>query len=162
MRRCYLLSGLLLLMTGLPTLAQTGKPKATTAPKPAATTVKTTLRFRTTWGIFLSDTLPRPELLKLLDSTLVVRDDKNNKYPVVSFDFTYERKEPYLNDTTGKPGFYSEFVGDSFKGDKLPALWAERIKEMLERNEVLYFDNIIINYTGDKLYKVPKLRFNVR
>jgi hypothetical protein len=149
-------------MTGLPTLAQTGKPKATTAPKPAATTVKTTLRFRTTWGIFLSDTLPRPELLKLLDSTLVVRDDKNNKYPVVSFDFTYERKEPYLNDTTGKPGFYSEFVGDSFKGDKLPALWAERIKEMLERNEVLYFDNIIINYTGDKLYKVPKLRFNVR
>lgn len=165
MRKCYLISGILLLFTSLPALAQTGKPK-TPAKKPAAsakTSAKTTtLRFRSTWGIFLSDSLPRPEVMKLLDSPLVVRDDKNNKYPVVSFDFTYERREPYLNDTTGKPGFYTEFVGDSFKGDKLPPLWVERIKEMLERNEVFYFDNIIINYTGDKLYRAPKLKFNVR
>ncbi|PSL32122.1 hypothetical protein [Chitinophaga ginsengisoli] len=154
-----------LLFTSLPALAQTGKPKTPAAKKPAAATTKTTttaLRFRSTWGIFLSDSLPRPEIMKLLDSPLVVRDQKNNKYPVVSFDFTYERKEPYLNDTTGKPGFYTEFVGDSFKGDKLPSLWVERIKEMLERNEVFYFDNIIINYTGDKLYRAPKLKFNVR
>lgn len=166
MRKCYLISGILLLFTSLPALAQTGKPK-TPAKKPAAASTKTsakttTLRFRSTWGIFLSDSLPRPEVMKLLDSPLVVRDDKNNKYPVVSFDFTYERREPYLNDTTGKPGFYTEFVGDTFKGDRLPSLWVERIKEMLERNEVFYFDNIIINYTGDKLYRAPKLKFNVR
>lgn len=163
MRKCYLISGILFLFTSLPVLAQTGKPKTPAAKKPATASAKTTtLRFRSTWGIFLSDSLPRPEVIKLLDSSLVVRDEKNNKYPVVSFDFTYERREPYLNDTTGKPGFYSEMVGDSFKGDKLPSLWAERIKEMLERNEVLYFDNIIINYTGDKLYRAPKLKFNVR
>jgi hypothetical protein len=153
-------------MASVPVLAQTGKPKTAAAKNPAAKTATTskttTLRFRSTWGIFLSDTLPRPEVLKLLDSSLVVRDEKNNKYPVVSFDFTYERKEPYLNDTTGKPGFYSEFVGDTFTGDKLPALWVQRIREMLEKNEILYFDNIIINYTGDKLYRAPKLRFNVR
>lgn len=153
-----------LLFTSLPALAQTGKPKTPAAKKPAATakTTTTALRLRSTWGIFLSDSLPRPEIVKLLDSPLVVRDQKNNKYPVVSFDFTYERREPYLNDTTGKPGIYTEFVGDSFKGDKLPSLWVERIKEMLERNEVFYFDNIIINYTGDKLYRAPKLKFNVR
>ena len=153
-----------LLFTSIPALAQTGKPKTPAAKKPAATAKPTitALRFRSTWGIFLSDSLPRPEIIKLLDSPLVVRDQKNNKYPVVSFDFTYERKEPYLNDTTGKPGVYTDFVGDSFKGDKLPSLWVERIKEMLERNEVFYFDNIIINYTGDKLYRAPKLKFNVR
>ncbi|MCF6404753.1 hypothetical protein L3C95_17780 [Chitinophaga filiformis] len=164
MRKCYLISGMFLLFTSLPALAQTGKPKKPAAKKPAATTTSktTTLRFKSTWGIFLSDSLPRPEVMKLLDSPLVVRDDKNNKYPVVSFDFTYERKEPYLNDTTGKPGFYTDFVGDSFKGDRLPSFWVERIKEMLERNEVFYFDNIIINYTGDKLYRAPKLKFNVR
>jgi hypothetical protein len=120
-----------------------------------------TLRFRSTWGIFLSETLPRPEILNLLDSTIVVRDEKNNKYPVVSFQFTYEKKETYLNDTTGKPAIYTEFVGDSFNGDKLPAFWAARIKETLTKGEVLYFDNIIIKYTGDKLYRVPKLQFKV-
>lgn len=167
MRKCYLISGILFLMASMPVLAQTAKPKKPAVKKPATTTSSTgtkttTLRFRTTWGIFLPDSLPRPEIIKLLDSPLVVRDEKNNKYPVVSFQFTYERKEPYLNDTTGKPGFYSEFFGEDFKGDRLPPFWVERIKEMLERNEVFYFDNIIIKYTGDKLYKAPKLKFNVR
>jgi hypothetical protein len=157
----------MLLMASMPVLAQNGKPKKPAVKKTAAaagntTTKTTTTRFRSTWGIFLGDTLPRPELIKLLDSPLVVRDEKNNKYPVVSFQFTYERREAYLNDTTGKPGFYTEFVGDDFKGDRLPAFWVERIKEMIDRNEVFYFDNIIINYTGDKLYRAPKLRFNVR
>jgi hypothetical protein len=151
MRKYYLLSGLFVVIASMPIYAQAKKAKATT----------TTLRFRSTWGIFLSETLPRPELLKLLDSTLVVRDEKNNKYPVISFDFTYEKKEAYLNDSTGKPGVYTEFVGDKFEGDKLPAFWGTRIKETLSKGEVLYFDNIIIKYTGDKLYRVPKLQFTV-
>lgn len=151
MRKYYLLSGLFIVIASMPVYAQAKKAKAGT----------NTLRFRTTWGIFLSETLPRPELLSLLDSTLVVRDEKNNKYPVVSFDFTYEKKEPYLNDTTGKPAIATEFVGDSFNGDKLPAFWSTRIKETLTKGEVLYFDNIIIKYTGDKLYRVPKLQFKV-
>lgn len=131
-------------------------------PATAAGPTITKLRFRSTWGIFLSDSIPRSEITKLLDSAIVVRDEKNNKYPVVSFDFTYENKEFYLNDTTGKPGIYTEYVGDSFKGDKLPVLWVTRIKELLDKGEVFYFDNIIVNYTGDKLYRAPKLKFIVR
>jgi hypothetical protein len=153
MRKYYLLSGLFVAIASMPVYAQAKKAKA-------ATTTNN-LRFRSTWGIFLSETLPRPELMKLLDSSLVVRDEKNNKYPVVSFDFTYEKKEAYLNDSTGKPGTYTEFVGDNFNGDKLPAFWSTRIKETLSKGEVLYFDNIIIKYTGDKLYRVPKLQFKV-
>jgi hypothetical protein len=153
MRKYYLLSGLFVVLGTMPLYAQSSKAK----PK----TNTTSLRFRSTWGIFLSETLPRPEILKLLDSSLVVRDEKNNKYPVVSFDFTYEKKEVYLNDTTGKPGIYTEFVGDSFEGDKLSSFWSARIKETLSKGEVLYFDNIVIKYTGDKLYRVPKLQFKV-
>lgn len=164
MRKNLILSGILVVMSAFSLYAQSGKPTTTPAKKPAATPAKniTKLRFRSTWGIFLSDSIPRPEIVKLLDSALVVRDEKNNKYPVVSFDFTYENKEFYLNDTTGKPGIYTEYVGDSFKGDKLPALWVTRIKELLDRGEVFYFDNIIVNYTGDKLYRAPKLKFIVR
>ncbi|WPQ62110.1 hypothetical protein SIO70_27485 [Chitinophaga sancti] len=165
MHKHLILSGILVVMSAFSLYAQSGKPKATPAKKPAATQATTThtkLRFRSTWGIFLSDSIPRPEIVKLLDSALVVRDEKNVKYPVVSFDFTYENKEYYLNDSTGKPGIYTEYVGDSFKGDKLPALWVTRIKEMLDKGEVFYFDNIIVNYTGDKLYRVPKLQFIVR
>ncbi|WP_343667745.1 hypothetical protein [Chitinophaga sp.] len=163
MRKHLILSGIFVVMSAFSLYAQSGKPKVTPAKKPAAAKTTTTkLRFRSTWGIFLSDSIPRPEIVKLLDSALVVRDEKNVKYPVVSFDFTYENKEYFLNDTTGKPGIYTEYVGDSFKGDKLPALWVSRIKEMLDKGEVFYFDNIIVNYTGDKLYRAPKLQFIVR
>ncbi len=154
MRRSFLIYSFLL-AASLPVCAQATKGKG----KPAE---KKPLRFRTTWGIFLSDSLPRPEVLQLLDSGLVVRDQQNNKFPVVSFDFTYEKKEPYVNDTTGRPGVYTEFTGDSFKSDRLSPLWSSRLKDVLQKGEVLYFDNIIIRYPGDKYYKVPELKIIVR
>jgi hypothetical protein len=120
------------------------------------------LKFRTSWGIFLSDTLPRPEVVKLLDSALVVRDQQNNKYPVVSFEFTYEQRQAYVNDTTGRAGVYTEFIGDNFKSNKLSPLWSSRLKDMLNKGEVLYFNNIIIKYPGDKYYRVPELRIVIR
>ncbi|KAA2239682.1 hypothetical protein F0L74_26175 [Chitinophaga agrisoli] len=156
MKRTSIILCSLLLIAGAPLYAQSGKSKQPAAP------AKTALRFRTTWGIFLSDTLPRPEVLKLLDSALVVRDQQNHTFPVVSFDFTYEKAEPYLNDTTGQPGIYKDFVGDSFSANKLSPLWANRLKEVLQKGEILYFDNIVIKYTGDKYYKVPDLKFVVR
>ncbi|RPD41596.1 hypothetical protein EG028_09830 [Chitinophaga barathri] len=141
--------------------AQVRKPSTPKpAAKPAAAKEKP-LGFRTTWGIFLSDTLPRPEVVKLLDSSLIVRDQKNNKFPVVSFDFTYESKEAHLNDTTQQVGFYTETTGDSFKSDKLSTLWSTRLKETVQKGEVLLFSNIVIRYTGDKFYRVPELRIVV-
>src|SRR5690606_26757376 len=116
----------------------------------------------TTWAIYLSDSLPRPDVLKLLDSSLVVRDGSNNKFPVVSFDFTYEQKEPYLNDTTNQVGFYTEVTGDSFKDNKLSELWRKHLKETLQKGDVLLFNNIVIRYTGDKLYRAPELKIIVR
>lgn len=122
---------------------------------------KKPLRFRTTWGIFLSDTLPRPEVLKLLDSALVVRDGGNKKFPVVSFDFTYEKREAYVNDTTNQPGVYTESIGETFRGDKLSPIWSSRLKEMISKGEVLFFNNIVVRYAEDKFYRAPAVRITV-
>jgi hypothetical protein len=152
MLRSFLIYGLLL-AGSIPVYAQSNKGK---------TTEKKPLRFKTSWGIFLSDTLPRPEVVKLLDSALVVRDQQNNKFPVISFDLTYEQKEPYVNDTTGRAGVYTEYIGDTFKSDRLSPLWSSRLKEMLQKGDVLYFGNIIVKYPGDKYYRVPELKIVIR
>ncbi|WP_341840573.1 hypothetical protein [Chitinophaga caseinilytica] len=157
----------LALFTGISaTTAAQSKPKPPAKPaKPAAATTSAAdkkLRFRTTWGIYLSDSIPRPEVLKILDSALVVRDQKNNKFPVVSFDFLYEAKEAYLNDTTSQVAFYTETTGDSFTGDRLSDLWSNRLKETVQKGESLIFSNIVIKYTEDKFYRVPELRITVR
>lgn len=155
----------LTLFTGISAIsvAQTSKPKPAAKPaKPAASAADGKLRFRTTWGIYLSDSIPRPEVLKILDSALVVRDQKNNKFPVVSFDFIYVAKEAYMNDTTSQVGFYTETTGDSFKGERLSPLWSQRLKETIQKGESLIFSNIVIRYTEDKFYRVPELRVTVR
>lgn len=143
-----------------PLFAQSGKEKPPASGSQEAG--KKGLRFRSTWGIFLSETLSKTEIVKLLDSVLVVRDQQNNKFPVVSFKFTYENVEPYLNDSTGRPDVYREYIGDNFKSDRLSPLWSTRMKDMVKSGDVLFFDDIIIRYTGDKYYRAPSLKFQVK
>jgi hypothetical protein len=155
----HLLLYILLLGTAAaPVVAQSNK-KAVPV---AATSTKRPMKLRSSWSIFLSDTLPKNEIVKLLDSSLIVRDEKNVKYPVISFAFTYERHEPYLNDTTGQVAVYKDFTGENFKQASLSPLWSSRLKEMLQTGDVLYFDEIIIRYTGDKYYRAPALRIDVK
>ncbi|SJZ70036.1 hypothetical protein SAMN04488128_1011260 [Chitinophaga eiseniae] len=157
----------LLLMINMATFAQSGKKpvpatKTSSANKTTPASNKRPAKLRSSWGLFLSDTLPKSQVVKLLDSALVVRDEKNHVYPVISFAFTYEQHQPYLNDTTGQPGIYKDYTGDNFKTSRLPALWSTRLKESLQQGDVLYFDDILIEYAPDKIYRAPSLRIDVK
>lgn len=151
----------LLLMINMNTFAQSGKKPVPTT-KAASVTNKRPAKLRSSWGLFLSDTLPKSQVVKLLDSALVVRDEKNHLYQVISFAFTYEQHQPYLNDTTGQPSIYKDYTGDNFKTSRLPALWSSRLKENLQQGDVLYFDDILIEYAPDKLYRAPAIRIEVK
>jgi len=155
----HLLLSFLLATAITPVVAQSVKKPAAT---PATVSSKRPMKLRSSWGIFLSDTLPKSEVIKLLDSALVVRDEKNNKYPVLSFAFTYEKHEPFLNDTTGQPGVYKDFTGDNFKAAALPEAWSKHLKETLQTGDILYFDEIIIQYAPEKFYQSPALKISVK
>ncbi|MFY0254268.1 hypothetical protein ACDQ55_09980 [Chitinophaga sp. 30R24] len=162
MQKKLLLSCCFAIAAITPALAQTNKKGATPPAQAAVASNKRPMKLRSSWGIYLSDTLPKSEVVKLLDSALIVRDEKNIKYAVISFAFTYERHEPYLNDTTGQVAVYKDYTGDNFKSASLTPLWSKGLKENLQTGDVLYFDEIIIRYTPDKLYKAPALQINVK
>ncbi len=132
-------------------------------PRPAVKkpAVAKPLHFRTSWGIFLSDTLPRNEVVKLLDSALTVRDGNNKTYPVVSFDFTYDQREALQDEKTKEVKVYTESTGDSFRSDKLSPLWSKHLKQTIQKGEVLFFNNIVIQYAADKFYRAPELKVTV-
>ncbi|WP_119079300.1 hypothetical protein [Chitinophaga alhagiae] len=146
------------------TSAALAQNKAVKKPAPAkqAAEQKKPLRFTTSWHIFLSDSIPRPEILKILDSALVVRDSNKNRVPVVSFDFTYEKLEPYINDTTREVQIARDLTGDSFRSDRLSAAWVNRLKEDLAKGDVLFFNNIVVSYPGNKFYRVAELKIIIR
>ncbi|WP_291911298.1 hypothetical protein [Chitinophaga sp. CB10] len=148
------------LMATINSFGQAAKPAAK---KPAAASSgKRPAKLISTWGNFLSDSLPKNELTKLLDSALVVRDEKGVKYPVISFAFTYETREVYLNDTTGQPGIYKDYIGNNFQDARMDSVWRKGMKEKLDKGNILYFDEILIKYSEDKIYKAPSLQFIVR
>lgn len=157
-KKLFYLAFLLSCTTGA--LAQNKAVKKPAPVKQAAE--KKPLRFTTAWHIFLSDSIPRPEILKVLDSALTVRDDKKQKFPVVSFDFTYEKLEPYVNDTTREVTIARDLTGDSFRSDRLSTAWVNRLKEDLSKGDVLLFNNIVVRYAGDKFYRAPELKIVVR
>ena len=51
----------------------------------------------------------------------------------------YEKKEPYINDTTQEVTIATDLTGDSFKSDRLAPVWVKRLKEALEKGDVLFF-----------------------
>lgn len=114
---------------------------------------------KTSWGNCQKGTLPKSEVLKLLDSGLVVRDEKNMTYQVLHFDFGYEKKELSVNDTTGMPEVVSEYIAYPFQGNQLSPLWNVRLKQRIQPSEALYFDNIIVLGPNKKKYLAPPLKF---
>ncbi|NIG57684.1 hypothetical protein [Chitinophaga sp. Cy-1792] len=149
--------------TTKPASAKTPAAKpATHTPAGAAVAAKRPMKLVSTWGIFLGDSLPKNEIVKLLDSSLIVRDEKNVKYPVISFAFTLEQHEPYLNDTTGQPAIYKDYTGDNFKQAKMTTIWANGLKANLGKGDILFFDEILVQQPNGKVYKAPSLKFTVR
>ncbi|ATL47868.1 hypothetical protein COR50_12230 [Chitinophaga caeni] len=130
--------------------------------KKATAAKKNKLSFKSSWGLLLGDTVPRPAVLNLLDSAILVRDNKNVLYPVVSFELMYVKHEPYINDTTNQISFYTETTGDFFKRNSLDTLWRNHLEESIERGDILMFNNITVQYKDTMYYRAPPLKFIIK
>jgi hypothetical protein len=130
--------------------------------KPSAKPTVSKILLKTIWGNFLGDSLPASKIMELVDSSLHALDQNKRFYQIESFKFLYEEKEPYLNEK-GQVAFYVDAIGDQFKGDSLPTIWRNRIKETLKPGDVLYFNNIIVQLKGStERYLAPALTFYVK
>ncbi|HEY6082170.1 MAG TPA: hypothetical protein VIU45_01855 [Chitinophagaceae bacterium] len=115
----------------------------------------------TSLGNVLSNTLPKSMMQGLLDSSLIARDQHNNVYSIVDFDFGYQRSETAA-DSTGQPKKVVDYLSWNFRANRLDSLWRTRIKAEINTGDELYFDHIVAEGSDGKRYKSSPLKFIIR
>jgi hypothetical protein len=90
----------------------------------------------------------------MIDSSLVLRDEKGKKYPISRCTFMYKRKNTYEDEITGEKKVTWEYLAKELRNnEQLDEFWRKTIKEDLKKGEELIFERIL----GDsqKGYMIP-------
>ena len=104
----------------------------------------------------------KEEASQLIGLPLKIVDDKNNTYPVDSYQFLYRRKSAVRNDNTGKKETVFTIVADRFFATPLPKIWIENTKDQFQTDEQLYFFDIVVKDKEGRKFFAPELKITIK
>lgn len=99
---------------------------------------------------------------QLVGLPLKITDEKNNQYPVVSYQFLYRQKSYILNDETGEKEKVFTISADRFNETPLPKLWVENIRQRLQPEEQLYFFDIVVKDKEGREFFAPEIKITIK
>jgi hypothetical protein len=99
---------------------------------------------------------------QLVGLPLKITDEKNNQYPVVSYQFLYRQKSYILNDETGKKEKVFTISANRFKETPLPKLWVDNIRQRLQPEEQLYFFDIVVKNKEGREFFAPEIKITIK
>ncbi len=102
------------------------------------------------------------EATQLVGLPLKVTDAKNNDYTISSYQFLYKKKSVVENEQTGKKEIAFTTVSDLFKVTPLPDLWKSTIAGSLQKDEELYFFDVIVQDKLNRRFFAPELKIKIR
>ena len=103
----------------------------------------------------------KEEASQLIALPLKIVDDKNNTYPIDSYQFLYRRKSTVLNDD-GKRETVFTIVADRFFSTPLPKVWIENTKDQFQKDEQLYFFDIVVKDKEGRRFFAPELKITIK
>lgn len=99
---------------------------------------------------------------QLVGLPLKVVDDKNNIYPIDSYQFLYRQKSYILDDETGKKETTFTLAADRFDTTPLPKMWVDNIAGRLQPEEQLYFFDIVVKDKEGRRFFAPELKITIK
>ena len=102
------------------------------------------------------------EAQQLITLPLKITDAKKNTYTIDSYHFLYKRKGVIQDETTGKKSTTFTIVSDFFKTTPLPKTWIDNIKDGFQKDEELYFFDIIVKDNKNRKFFAPDLKITLR
>ena len=133
------------------------KPVTTNVPKFKPPAVKTFLGVNQNGAAVTVD-----EATQLVSLPLKITDDKNNVYKIDSYQFLYRKKSYIRNDESGKlqPAFTIESA--RFDATPLPKIWVDNIGNGLQKDEQLYFFDILVKDKEGRKFFAPELKITIQ
>lgn len=106
-------------------------------------------------------TVTLEEANQLINLPLKIIDDKNNLYDVASYQFMYKKRSVIENEQTGKKEIAFTTVADLFKTTPLPEIWRKNIAGGLQKDEELYYFDIIAKDKLNRKFFAPELKIKI-
>lgn len=99
---------------------------------------------------------------QLVGLPLKIVDAKNNPYTIDSYQFLYRQKSFILDDETGKKEEVFTISADRFKATPLPKIWVDNIRRRLQKDEQLYFFDIVVKDKQGRIFFAPELKLTIQ
>jgi len=101
------------------------------------------------------------EASQLVSLPLKITDAKNNIYKVDSYQFLYRKKSFIQNEETGKvqPTFTIE--SSRFDTTPLPQIWITNLNSGFQKDEQLYFFDIVVKDKQGRKFFAPELKITI-
>ncbi len=142
-------------ITGLVSFAQ--DPAITKVPKFKPPVVKSYLGINTNGA-----TVTKEEASQLIALPLKITDDKKNIYTIDSYHFLYKRKGVIQDEETGRKSTTFTNVADLFKTTPLPKVWIDNLKDGFQKDEELYFFDIVVKDSKNRKFFAPDLKITIQ
>ena len=79
-----------------------------------------------------------------------------------SYHFLYKRKGVIQDEETGKKSITFTTVSDIFKTTPLPKIWIDNLKDGFQKDEEIYFFDIIVKDKKNRKFFAPDLKINIQ
>jgi hypothetical protein len=99
---------------------------------------------------------------QLVGLPLKIVDAQNNPYPVDSYQFLYRQKSFIRDDETGKILPVFTIVSDRFNATPLPKVWVNNMKGRLQKDEQLYFFDIVVKDKEGRNFFAPEIKITIK
>ena len=125
--------------------------------KPAATVTPTV--YTVSFGGYKNANITADQFKRVLDSALIVRDDKGNSYPIARFRINYTFATSFTDSETQQAKNFKDFrAADFYDTNKITEVWRSSLKDNSKKGDEVIFNNIIIKLKNGKKLMVNEWR----
>jgi len=93
---------------------------------------------------------------------LKITDGNKILYTIDSYQFLYKRKSVIQDEQTGQKQNTFTKVSDRFRSTPLPKVWIDNLKGGFQKDEELYFFDIVVKDKTGRLFSAPELKITIQ
>lgn len=104
----------------------------------------------------------KEEASQLISLPLKIMDEKKNIYAIDSYHFLYKKKGMVQDEETAKKSVTFTNLADLFKTTPLPKAWIDNLKDGFQKDEELYFFDIVVKDNKNRRFFAPDLKITIQ
>ncbi len=107
-------------------------------------------------------TITIDEASRIITLPLKIMDAQKNIYSIASYHFLYKRKGVIEDEESGRKEVTFTTVADVFETTPLPKIWIDNIQDGFQKDEELYFFDIVVKDKEGRKFFAPDLKITIQ